>query len=155
MRSRHALLAALALAVLAAPAHAGTSAKPNVVVRLPHTIARAQLLADRGLTVRVHIDQPGQVLVGLQDSGRRERGFTAGATAKPGWVRLKVMLDRARTWAVGDRVHVRIPVPPFGDDGGPSDRRNRERLVDRWVHVLGATSSPPRVLVHAIFGGHG
>src|SRR3954449_13080865 len=155
MRSRHALLAALALAALAAPAHAGTTAKPNVVVRLPRTIPRAQLVADRGLTVRVHIDQPGQVLVGLQDSGRRERGFTAGATAKPGWVRRKVSLSRARTWAVGNRVHVHITVHPFGDDGGPSDRRDRGRLVDRWVRVVGATGSPPRVLVHAIFGGHG
>src|SRR3954447_5112116 len=151
MRSRHAfLLAPLALVVLAAPAHAGTTAKPNVVIRLPRTIPRAQLLADRGLTVRVHTDQPGQVLVGLQDPGRRERGFTAGATEKPGWVRLKVALYRARTWAIGNRVHVHITVHPFGD--GP---RNRGRLVDRWVHVLGATGSPPRVRVHAIFGGHG
>jgi hypothetical protein len=155
MRSRQVLLAALGLAVFAAPAHAGTSAKPNVVVRLPRTIARAQLLADRGLTVRVHTDQPGQVLVGLQDSGRRERGFTVGATEKPGWVRLKVILYRARTWAVGNRVHVHVTVHPFGDDVGSSDPRNRGRLVDRWVHVLGATGSPPRVRVHAIFGGHG
>ena len=149
MRNRQAVLAALALAVAAAPAaaHAGTTAKPNVIVRLPRVITRAQLLADRGLTVRVHTDQAGGVLVGLQDSGRRERGFTVGTTEKPGWVRLKVSLSRARTWAVGNRVHVHITVDPFGDGAG--------RLVDRWVHVLGAKGSPPRVLVHAIYGGRG
>src|SRR3954468_17827173 len=45
MTSRHVLLAALAFAVLAGPAAADarTTAKPNVVVRLPRTISRAQL----------------------------------------------------------------------------------------------------------------
>ncbi|MFL6115627.1 MAG: hypothetical protein ACJ786_30405, partial [Catenulispora sp.] len=155
--SRRSVAAALALALLAAPAAAhstpggqtASAARPNVIVRLPHAITQTRLLAAGGLTVRVHTDQPGQVLVGVQDAGRRERGFAVGATRTPGWVRLKVNLARARSWAVGNRVHVHVTVHPVGDPG------SRARLVDRWVHVTGSTGSPPRVLVHAIFGGHG
>jgi hypothetical protein len=128
--------------------HAPPPPKPNVIVRLPHAIDRTRLLADRGLTVRVHLDQAGVVLVGLQDAGRRERGFTAGLTEKPGWVRLKVPLVRSHAWTVGNRLHVHVTVHPRGDPASA-------RLIDRWVHVRGAKGSPPEVRVHAIFGGFG